>query len=138
MFTNRNRKNAGLNAQIERRKRLLSILPAQFEFLCSGFDKKSRLCSCGGYRFTLKSSHVSRVFDRSSHTESTPNEKRGLGKRRYSVKLWKTFQDVFNCMPVAALIDNKIFCCHGGLSPTLRSLDQLKRIQRPCDVQETG
>lgn len=59
-------------------------------------------------------------------------------KRRYSVKLWKTFQDVFNCMPVAALIDNKIFCCHGGLSPTLRSLDQLKRISRPCDVQETG
>ncbi|VDL68969.1 unnamed protein product [Nippostrongylus brasiliensis] len=41
-------------------------------------------------------------------------------------------------MPVAALIDNKIFCCHGGLSPTLRSLDQLKRISRPCDVQETG
>ncbi|VDP05919.1 unnamed protein product [Heligmosomoides polygyrus] len=59
-------------------------------------------------------------------------------KRRYSVKLWKTFQDVFNCMPVAALIDNKIFCCHGGLSPTLRSLDQLKRISRPCDVQETA
>ncbi|KAK6062234.1 putative phosphoprotein phosphatase 1, partial [Cooperia oncophora] len=59
-------------------------------------------------------------------------------KRRYSIKLWKTFQDVFNCMPVAALIDNKIFCCHGGLSPTLRSLDQLKRISRPCDVQETG
>uniref|UniRef100_A0A1I7U753 Serine/threonine-protein phosphatase n=2 Tax=Caenorhabditis tropicalis TaxID=1561998 RepID=A0A1I7U753_9PELO len=59
-------------------------------------------------------------------------------KRRYSVKLWKCFQDVFNCMPVAALIDNKIFCCHGGLSPNLRSLDQLKRLSRPCDVQETG
>lgn len=41
-------------------------------------------------------------------------------------------------MPVAALIDNKIFCCHGGLSPNLRSLDQLKRLSRPCDVQETG
>ncbi|PAV92269.1 hypothetical protein WR25_10448 [Diploscapter pachys] len=59
-------------------------------------------------------------------------------KRRYSIKLWKTFQDVFNCMPVAALIDNKIICMHGGLSPNLRSLDQLRRIARPCDVQETG
>ncbi len=61
-----------------------------------------------------------------------------VGKRRYSTKLWKCFQDVFNCLPVAALIDNKIFCCHGGLSPNLRSLEQLKRIPRPAEVQETG
>ncbi|KAK0412815.1 hypothetical protein QR680_006425 [Steinernema hermaphroditum] len=59
-------------------------------------------------------------------------------KRRYSIKLWKCFQDVFNCMPVAALIDNKIFCCHGGLSPNLRTLDQLRRLVRPVDIQETG
>lgn len=54
------------------------------------------------------------------------------------MKIWKTFQDVFNCMPVAALIENKIFCCHGGLSPHLRTLEQLKRIVRPVEVQETG
>lgn len=38
-------------------------------------------------------------------------------KRRYSIKLWKTFIDVFNCFPVAAIIDEKILCMHGGLSP---------------------
>ena len=32
------------------------------------------------------------------------------GKRRYSIKLWKTFTDCFNCLPVAAVIDEKIFC----------------------------
>uniref|UniRef100_A0AC34FZA4 Serine/threonine specific protein phosphatases domain-containing protein n=1 Tax=Panagrolaimus sp. ES5 TaxID=591445 RepID=A0AC34FZA4_9BILA len=41
-------------------------------------------------------------------------------------------------MPVAALIENKIFCCHGGLSPHLRALDQLKRLVRPVEIQETG
>lgn len=61
-----------------------------------------------------------------------------LGKRRYSTKLWKAFQDVFNCMPVAALVDNKIFCCHGGLSPSLRTLEQVKRLPRPADVNDTG
>lgn len=36
------------------------------------------------------------------------------GKRRYNIRLWKTFTDCFNCLPVAAILDEKIFCCHGG------------------------
>ena len=37
-----------------------------------------------------------------------------IGKRRYNIKLWKTFTDCFNCLPITAVIDEKIFCCHGG------------------------
>merc|ERR1712003_409127 len=59
-------------------------------------------------------------------------------KRRYNIKLWKTFTDCFNCLPLAAIIDEKIFCCHGGLSPDLESLDQIKHISRPTDVPDTG
>lgn len=44
-------------------------------------------------------------------------------KRRYSIRLWKIFSDVFNCLPVCALIDEKILCMHGGLSPELKSLE---------------
>jgi hypothetical protein len=29
-------------------------------------------------------------------------------KRRYSIRLWRTFTDCFNCLPVAALIDEKV------------------------------
>ena len=36
------------------------------------------------------------------------------GKRRYNIKLWKIFTDCFNCLPIAAIVDEKIFCCHGG------------------------
>uniref|UniRef100_A0A0N4ZEQ3 Serine/threonine-protein phosphatase n=1 Tax=Parastrongyloides trichosuri TaxID=131310 RepID=A0A0N4ZEQ3_PARTI len=59
-------------------------------------------------------------------------------KRRYNIKLWKTFTDCFNCLPVAAVIDEKIFCCHGGLSPDLQSLDQIKHMSRPTDVPDQG
>jgi len=61
-----------------------------------------------------------------------------LGKRRYSVKLWKTFIDCFKCLPVAATIEGKIFCCHGGLSPELENLDCINQIPRPTDVPTKG
>jgi serine/threonine-protein phosphatase PP1 catalytic subunit len=57
-------------------------------------------------------------------------------KRRYSIRLYRTFNDCFNCLPVCAIISDKIFCCHGGISPNLTSLDQIRRIIRPCYVAD--
>ncbi|KAG8856326.1 serine/threonine protein phosphatase Pzh1 [Tulasnella sp. 330] len=59
-------------------------------------------------------------------------------KRRTSLKIWKTFVDVFNTLPIAAIVASKIFCVHGGLSPSLTSMDEIKRIQRPTDVPDYG
>lgn len=61
-----------------------------------------------------------------------------VGKRRYNIKLWKTFTDCFNCLPIAAIIDEKIFTMHGGLSPDLQSMEQIRRVMRPTDVPDTG
>ena len=59
-------------------------------------------------------------------------------KKRYNVKLWKLFCDTFNCLPVAALIDEKILCMHGGISPQLQDLDQINKINRPTEIPEEG
>ncbi|CAK7343444.1 unnamed protein product [Dovyalis caffra] len=59
-------------------------------------------------------------------------------KRRFSVRLWKIFTDCFNCLPVAAVVDDKILCMHGGLSPEMNSLDQIRAIERPVDVPDQG
>lgn len=59
-------------------------------------------------------------------------------KRRLSVRVWKMFSECFNCLPVAAVIDEKILCMHGGLSPELKRLDQIRGIPRPIDVPEQG
>lgn len=39
---------------------------------------------------------------------------------------------------MAALIDEKILCMHGGLSPELDNLNQIRNIKRPTDVPESG
>jgi len=59
-------------------------------------------------------------------------------KRRYNIKLWKKFQEVFNVLPIAAVVDEKIFCVHAGLSPDLHSMKQIQDIMRPTDVPDAG
>jgi serine/threonine-protein phosphatase PP1 catalytic subunit len=39
---------------------------------------------------------------------------------------------------VAAIVDEKILCMHGGLSPELQNMEQIKRIMRPTDIPDTG
>ncbi|KAG8807037.1 serine/threonine protein phosphatase Pzh1 [Serendipita sp. 399] len=59
-------------------------------------------------------------------------------KRRCTIKIWKTFIDVFNCLPIASIVASKIFCVHGGLSPNLQNMEDIKRIARPTDVPDYG
>lgn len=59
-------------------------------------------------------------------------------KRRCNVKIWKTFVDTFNCLPIAAIVAGKIFCVHGGLSPALAHMDDIRHIARPTDVPDFG
>lgn len=63
---------------------------------------------------------------RGNHESASINRQYGFYdecKRRYNIKLWKVFSDVFNLLPLCALIEERIICMHGGLSPELRSFD---------------
>lgn len=78
---------------------------------------------------------------RGNHESATVNRLYGFYdecKKRYSIKLWKTFTDCFNTMPVTAIIEERIICMHGGLSPDMKSVEDIKTIQRPTDVPEAG
>ncbi|KAI7757849.1 hypothetical protein M8C21_031718, partial [Ambrosia artemisiifolia] len=59
-------------------------------------------------------------------------------KRRFNVRIWKIFTECFNCLPVAALVDEKILCMHGGLSPELENLSQIEEIKRPTEIPDNG
>jgi serine/threonine-protein phosphatase PP1 catalytic subunit len=48
------------------------------------------------------------------------------------------FSSVMNWLPYAAVVGNAIFCVHGGISPNLKSLDNIRNIPRPCEIPEQG
>ena len=47
---------------------------------------------------------------------------------------WNQFVDVFDQLPLSALIEDKFMCMHGGLSPDLTSIDQIRQIDRFHEV----
>ena len=48
--------------------------------------------------------------------------------------MWKQFTELFDYLPLTAVVENQIFCLHGGLSPSIDTLDQIRQLDR---VQET-
>jgi serine/threonine-protein phosphatase 2A catalytic subunit len=59
--------------------------------------------------------------------------------RKYgNANVWKYFTDLFDYLPLTALIDTQIFCLHGGISPALDSLDHIRELNRIQEVPIQG
>lgn len=59
--------------------------------------------------------------------------------RKYgNASVWKMFTDLFDYLPLTALIEDQIFCLHGGLSPSIDSLDQIRSLDRTQEVPHEG
>ena len=51
---------------------------------------------------------------------------------------WKYCTDVFDYLNIAAVVENKILCVHGGLSPEIKTLDQIRVIDRKVEISHEG
>jgi len=59
--------------------------------------------------------------------------------RKYgSVNVWRYCTEIFDYLSLSALIEDKILCVHGGLSPSINTLDQIRVIDRKQEVPHDG
>jgi diadenosine tetraphosphatase ApaH/serine/threonine PP2A family protein phosphatase len=78
--------------------------------------------------------------------------------RKYgSAEVWRWYTDLFDCLPLTAIIENQVsvccrdfeleyglrsgrqvFCLHGGLSPSIDTLDHVRSIDRVQEVPHEG
>lgn len=48
--------------------------------------------------------------------------------------VWKCFNDLFDYLTISSLVENEVFVVHGGLSPSIQSIDQIRAIDRVVEV----
>ncbi|OJJ45083.1 hypothetical protein ASPZODRAFT_675050 [Penicilliopsis zonata CBS 506.65] len=55
-----------------------------------------------------------------------------------NASVWKACCQVFDFMTLGAIIDGKVLCVHGGLSPEIRTLDQVRVVARAQEIPHEG
>ncbi|KAI7151431.1 Metallo-dependent phosphatase [Hortaea werneckii] len=55
-----------------------------------------------------------------------------------NASVWKSCCQVFDFLALAAIIDGKVLCVHGGLSPEIRTLDQIRVVARAQEIPHEG
>lgn len=59
--------------------------------------------------------------------------------RKYgSAQVWRYCTEIFDLLALAAVIDGKVFCVHGGLSPAVQEIDDIRKLERRQEVPHEG
>ena len=85
-----------------------------------------------GHITLLRGNHESRqiCFSYGFYEETT--------KKYGNANCWRYFNELFDFLPIAAIIEGKIFCVHGGLSPLISYIDQIRLINRQQEIPHEG
>lgn len=107
--------------------------PNSLEVICLLFALK---CVYPTKIYLLRGNHESPEMAESfGFTEEIEKK---LGQGEFSDSIINAFYDTFDCLPISALINDDIFCVHGGISPELDRIEDLLRIKRPVQIPDKG
>lgn len=54
------------------------------------------------------------------------------------VKAWQRFNELFNWLPLAALVEDQVLCMHGGIGRSITSVEQINSLSRPLTMEDGG
>ena len=121
----------------------LSTSTQTFLFLGDYVDRGRQGLECIVLLMLLKLRHPDRIFLlRGNHESRQISQVYGFYDeclRKYgSASVWHACCDLFDYLAIGALVDGRIFGIHAGLSPSIRTIDQIRLLSRGCEIPHTG
>ncbi|CAE7739539.1 Upf1, partial [Symbiodinium pilosum] len=122
-------------------KRRGDIFSMNYVFLGDFVDRGAYSCDVVALLFSLKILYPQRIFlIRGNHEDRLMNVNYGFHAdctRKFGRDgdgIWERVNDVFEFLPIAALVEGAILCIHGGIGDSILSLDDLRGIPKPIQV----
>jgi serine/threonine-protein phosphatase PP1 catalytic subunit len=53
-----------------------------------------------------------------------------------TLRAWKSFGSAFSYLPISAVVGQRILCLHGGLSPDMDAIEDVKKLVLPIDASQ--
>lgn len=57
---------------------------------------------------------------------------------KYNSNIYDLFNDLFDSLPISAIIDGQFICLHGGLSPDIKTVEDLQKLNRFIEPPTEG
>ncbi len=57
---------------------------------------------------------------------------------KYDAEIYNRVMEVFDMLPIGAIVNNKFFTVHGGLSPSFKKISSLNKIDRFKEIPRNG
>lgn len=106
----------------------------KYIFLGNYVDRGEYSTECIFLLIIYKILYPSNIFlVRGNHEQKNISKTYGLyyeTLKKYNVNIWRLLCEVFSFFNIGCIVDGRIFCVHGGISPKTISLDKLKRLNR--------
>ncbi|KAH9410834.1 calcineurin-like phosphoesterase [Ordospora pajunii] len=120
-------------------------MPSQrkYVFLGDYVDRGKNSLECILFLFVLKIIYPDSILlIRGNHEQAVINRVYGFYdeviEKYGSSRVWRIINEVFCLMNVGCLVDGRVLCVHGGISPKITSINQMKRIDRMAPISDSS